>query len=108
MNSDKELLAKVVDAIDKKAFFRSILLDDRFDDWNLAKDMGEFLIRIMSQEELMGHALLVRAHRHLGNSELAKHELELCRARTLNRELEPWEKDLLLPLLTLEGKLLSG
>lgn len=67
MDSDKELLRRVVNAIDKKDLFRSTLLSDTFDDWNLAKDLGEFLVRVGSDSEVIGHALLTRAHRHLGN-----------------------------------------
>jgi hypothetical protein len=103
---DKELLARVVSAIEGKEFFRSILLDDDFDDWSLAKELGQFLIQIMPDSELMGHALLARAHRHLGNRELALDELKQCFLRTANRELEPWEKEMLLPLLTSERSLL--
>jgi hypothetical protein len=108
MNSDEELLTRVIGAIDKRDFFRSTLLKDTFDDWNLAKDLGEFLVRIEPVSEVMGHALLARAHRHLGNPELALAELKQCQARTANRELEPWEVEMLLPLLEEEERLLSG
>ncbi len=107
MNPDGELLDKVVDAIEKKDFLRSILLRDTFDDWDLAKDLGEFLVRIEPESEVMGHALLTRAHRHLGNRELALAELKECQARTANRKLEHWEVELLLPVLVEEQRLLS-
>src|SRR5437762_12050894 len=80
MDSDKDLLTRVVGAIDKKDFFQSTLLNDTFDDWNMVKDLGEFLVRILPDSEVMGHALLARAHRHLGNSNLARAELKQCQA----------------------------
>jgi hypothetical protein len=103
--SDGELLAKVIQSGD---FFESVLHNDSFDDWNLAKELGEFLVRIEPASEIMGHVLLTRAHRHLGNRQGALDELKECQLRTLNRKLEPWEADLFLPLLSEEEKLLAS
>lgn len=105
MRSDGELLSEAVRAIETKDFFRSVLLNDAFDDWNLAKELGDFLVRTEPDSDVMGHALLARAHRHLGNTSLALYELKQCRIRIANRDLLPWEKELLLPLLTEEGNL---
>jgi len=101
--SDGELLAKV---IQHKDFFQSVLCDDNFADWNLAKELGEFLVRIEPDPEIMGHALLIRAHRHLGNRQLALAELKECKLRASNRDLKPWEAELFLPLLAEEQQLL--
>jgi hypothetical protein len=38
-----QLLAKV---IERKDFFQSVLFNDSFDDWLLAKELGEFLVSI--------------------------------------------------------------
>ena len=73
-----EVLSRVVSAIEKKDFFRSVLEKDTFDDWKLARDFGDFLTRI-EPEEIMGHALLARACRHLGEMERSQAELERCR-----------------------------
>jgi len=108
MSSDGELLSRVINAIDKEGFFESILFGDTLSDWNLARELGEFLVRIMPDSEVMGHALLARAYRRLGNPKLALDELKQCRILTSNRELEPWEKEMLLPLLTEEENLLSA
>jgi hypothetical protein len=108
MDSDRELLAKVVSAIEEKDFFRSVLLNDTLDDWNLARDLGAFLVRILPDSEVMGHALLARAYRHLGNPQLALDELRQCRVLTANRKLESWELEMLRPLLVEEERLLSG
>ena len=102
--ADGELLAKV---LQKKEFFESVLHNDSFDDWNLAKELGEFLIRIEPDSEIMGHLLLTRAYRHLGNRGRALDELKECQLRTSNRELKPWEANLFLPVLLLEEKLLA-
>src|ERR1700686_789160 len=96
LSSDGELLAKV---IQNKDFFQSVLHNDSFDDWNLAKELGEFLVRIEPDSEIMGHALLTRAYRHLGNFQRALDELRQCQFRASNRELKRWEADMFLPLL---------
>lgn len=74
-----EVLTRVVRAIERKDFFQSILVNDTFEDWELAREFGEFLTRIEPQE-IMGHALLARAYRHLGEPERALMELKRCRA----------------------------
>jgi hypothetical protein len=104
MDSDGELLTKILNT---KEFFRSALYSDNLDDWTLAKELGEFLVRIEPDSEIMGHALLVRAYRHLGERCRALEELEQCRVRTAQRELKPWEKELFVPFLAEEEKLLS-
>jgi hypothetical protein len=104
MDSDRALLAKVAKTRD---FFGSILCRDTLDDWTLAKDLGEFLIRI-EPDGIIGHALLVRAFRHLGNSERALNELNICRLRAAAGDLIPSEAEVLLPVLADEERLLSG
>ncbi len=63
-DSDGELLARVAGMDD---FFGCALRRDTLNDWNSAKDLGEFLIRIEpdSDIEILGQVLLVRACRHL-------------------------------------------
>jgi len=100
---DRELLTKVSETND---FFGSVLLSDALDDWTLAKDLGEFLIRL-DPEEIVGHALLTRAHRHLGDSRRALEELEQCRVRAMQGQLSPSETELFSPFLAEEEKLLS-
>lgn len=107
MDADRELLRKVAIAIDRTDLFRSILLRDSFDDWDLARELGEFLVRIGDEAETMGHALLVRAHRHLGDRDLAVSELSQCQSRIAGRPLKAWEQELLLPMLLEEEALLG-
>jgi hypothetical protein len=57
---------------------QSVLLEDALEDWHLAKDLGELLVRI-NPGEILGHALLARACRHLGDSERAAEEILECR-----------------------------
>src|SRR5579864_4210281 len=104
MSADGELLARVSDTRD---FFQSVLYRDTLPDWNLAKDFGEFLVRILPND-IMGHAFLARAHRHLGNLEVARRELNQCRQHSRARELEQWEAEVFLPLLDEEERLLFG
>jgi hypothetical protein len=105
MDSDAELLVRVNRTDD---FFGSVFSRDSLDDWNLAKDFGEFLVRILPDTEVMGHALLARACRHLGERERALDELKQCQVRTVGRELRPWEIEMIAPFLAEEEKLLSG
>ena len=98
-DSDAEILTRV-SKIDK--FLESVLYKDRLDDWGLAKNLGELLIRI-DEEGVLGHALLARACRHLGDLQHALSELEQCRARSLT----PGEKEIFLSFLAEEERLLS-
>ena len=104
MDADDELLARIGRT---ENFFQSVLYKDTFSDWNLAREFGEFLVRILPND-IMGHAILVRAHRHLGNLELARDELKLCRTCTKTSELEQWEVDDFMPLLSREDRILSS
>jgi hypothetical protein len=106
MLPEKYLLDKVVQAIEDRDFFNSVFNDD-FDDWDLVKKFGEFLITIMPDSEIMGHALLTRAFRHLGDKKRACSELTECKARMTGRELGKEEKNMLISLMTKEESLLS-
>src|SRR5208283_3762709 len=103
MNADGELLAKVSG---RKDLFQSVLYEDRFDDWNLARDLGEFLVQLEPDSEIMGHAILTRAYRHLGARASAIVELERCRTVMRTRQLQTWETELFPPLLDQEERLL--
>jgi hypothetical protein len=105
MNPDLELLTRISDAIETKDFFASAW-NDSFDDWNLVKDAGEFLVRL-DLEEIMGHALLARAHKHLGNLDHARNELTKCQIQIENGRLNPAEGEMLLRLLAHEESVLS-
>jgi len=105
MNSDGELLAAVLAT---PGFLESFFHADQLSDWGLARRLGEFLVRIEPDSEIMGHALQVRACRHLGDLEHARRELTACADRLAQRELEPWELTLLKPMLDREEKLLSS
>jgi hypothetical protein len=78
MDSDSELLAKAVGSPD---LLRSVLYDDKTEDWKVVRELGEFFIRVQPAEEIMGHALLARSYRHLGSIDRALIELDECRVR---------------------------
>lgn len=78
------------------------LYKDSLNDWQLAKDLGDLLIRI-DGEGIMGHALLARACRHLGGLERALSEIEQCRVRVAHSS----EKEMFLSFLAEEERLLS-
>jgi hypothetical protein len=73
--TDEELLDR---AIRMDNFSGSILVEDKFDDWSLAKEVGKYLIRVDSTL-LIGHLVLARACRHLGQLAQAADELDVCR-----------------------------
>jgi hypothetical protein len=102
MDSDGDLLKKVNEVDD---FFGSVFFKDSLDDWNLASDFGEFLLR--NGPVVMGHALLARAQRHLGNNERARDELKRCKVRVANGELAPGEVEMFARLLAEEDQLLN-
>ena len=99
MEPEAEILTRVAKIED---FFQAVLYKDALDDWNLAKDLGEFLIRF-EPEEVMGHALVARASRHLGDRERALSELVQCRIMAKH----PSEIEMFIAFLAEEEKLLS-
>ena len=103
---DGEILARATAVGD---FFGKALRRDALDDWNLAKELGELLIRIEqdSNSDLMGRVLLVRARRHLGSAAEAIAALRDCRERISSRELKQWEQELLVPVLAQEEQFLN-
>jgi hypothetical protein len=103
MDIDAEILTRV-SKIDK--FFESVLYKDSLDDWKVARDLGELLIRI-DGEEITGHALLVRACRHIGDRKRAREELEKCRALLAVPGLTSQQRELFLPVLSEEEKQLN-
>jgi hypothetical protein len=105
LDSDRDLLARV-NSIDD--FFGSILVRDTLDDWNLARDFGEFLVRNDLGSEGMGHLLMARAYRHLGNVERAIAEMKECQSFVIKQKLEPDELALFMQVLEKERKLLSA
>ena len=103
MDTDASILTRVTKI---ENFLESVLYDDSLDDWNLAKDLGELLIRI-DREEIMGHALLARACRHIGDRKRAREELDKCRELVAHQEVRPPKLDVFLPILSEEEKHLT-
>jgi|SRR5215469_8672060 len=103
MATDAEVLTRI-SKIEK--FFESVLYKDNLADWSLVRDLGELLIRI-DGEEIVGHVLLARACRHIGDRKRAREELEKCRALVALQELAPPQRELFLPVLSEEEKHLN-
>ncbi|HEY3926909.1 MAG TPA: hypothetical protein VGL89_00920 [Candidatus Koribacter sp.] len=104
MDRDGELLDKITKIPD---FFGSVFLRDDLEDWNLAKDLGDFLSRILPDSDVMSHALLTRAYRHLGKLDEAREQLRECHNRISDRDLKLWEQDMFAKFLHEEQHLLS-
>lgn len=98
VDPEGELISRVA-KIDN--FLQSVLSDD-LDDWILAKDFGEILVRL-DPEEALGHAVLARAYRHLGDRGRASAEVNHCRSSIM----QPAEAEVLGLLLAEEERLLS-
>jgi hypothetical protein len=99
---ERELLNRVVNT---KDFMRKALLEDSFDDWELARELGEFLIRI-DPEDLTHRLILARAYRHLGQETLAISELAKCRAIIESGNVGVIDQEVVIPLVEAEKRLL--
>lgn len=102
-DKERELLRRVTST---EAFFRSVLVDDNLQDWSLAKEFGELLTRIMP-DSAVGPIVAARACRHLGDSNTAIAALARCRAIITSENAIQGERDLLLPALEQEERILS-
>jgi len=100
MDADSQLLARV---LNEPIFLESVLLNDTLEDWSLARDLGEFLVRMLP-DDIVGHALLVRACRHTGDVKRALEELIVCRGYVDRGELTPKQVDLFVPMLEREER----
>ena len=96
---DAAILEEVVGT---KDFLHSALVDDSLRDWHLAVELGRLLVRI-EPKEILGHALLARAYRHLGDRRSA-HELMECRKRLRQRRLARGIRQLFRPFLSEEAQ----
>ncbi len=101
-DEDRELLIRVTDT---KDFVRSVLVEDNFDDWKLAQQLGEFLIRI-DPEGFLGHLILARACRHQGDRERAMHEFDQCRSLIASGRVDPSEQMAFAPEFEKEQQIL--
>jgi len=87
---DKELFLKLSRI---KDFAEGVLRNDTLEDWSLAKDFGEFMIRIAPQD-ILGHALVARACRHLGDRRRAAEEIERCQTLFSTGTLTTMEREI--------------
>ena len=95
---DKELFSKLSQI---KDFAKEAIYNDTLEDWNLAKHFGEFMIRIAPQD-ILGHALVARACRHLGDRARALEEIQRCRALFTSGDLGTMELEVFGPFLEKE------
>lgn len=104
-STDSDPDAQLLGSIAKiRNFFEAVLYEDHLEDWTLARDLGRLLIRI-EPDKIMGHALLARACRHLGDSESAVTALRQCR-RMIDDKEAPSDKELFSKLLADEHRFL--
>lgn len=97
-------LLRRVNAIDN--FFETVLLDDSFGDWELARQFGEFLVHL-GHEEFVSHLILTRAYRNLGDRQRAAVELMRCQTVADMGALGPAEAEVLLPVMQKEAERLT-
>jgi hypothetical protein len=77
MDRDLEMMNEVTANED---FIRGLFLDT-LNEWSLAKEYGEFLVKNVPQL-FLGHVVLARAHRHLGERDRAREKIAECRKMT--------------------------
>ena len=99
---DKELFSRLSRVND---FAKEAIYNDTLEDWSLAKDFGEYLVRTAPQD-ILGHALLARACRHLGDRTRALEEIQRCQILFTSGELKRMELEVFGPFL--ERKRLIG
>ena len=75
MNQDADMLDKVIANED---FIAAVIREDSSCDWELARNLGEYLLRIDPRQSF-GFLILIRALRHLGDSEEAARKFTLYR-----------------------------
>ena len=88
-------------------FLNSVIFDDKLEDWTLARDFGELLVRLIP-EYLGSHLIFARAYRHLGDLPRASEQIRQCRAIVERGTLVAMEQENLLPVLEREERLLSA
>jgi hypothetical protein len=103
MTDDESLLEKVTS---KKDFIQSVFVDDASCDWALARQFGEYLVRIEG-EFFLGHLISIRALRHLGEREAAILQLDVCK-EAIKTQTRIGLKEELLGMVRVEESLLRG
>lgn len=99
---------ELLDRLSKtEGFFEGAILRDDFRDWTLAKDFGEFVIRI-APDEILGHALVARACRHLGEQDCASEEIRKTKSLFKNGTLAPMDVDIFGTFLDVENLYFHG
>src|SRR5580700_11625503 len=95
---DKELFSRLSRVND---FAKEAIYNDTLEDWSLAKDFGEYLVRT-APEDILGHALVARACRHLGDRTRALEEINRCRTLFADGDLTTMEREVFGPFLEKE------
>lgn len=98
---DKELFSRLTQIED---FAERVLRSDTLEDWDLARNFGEFMIRI-APHDILGHAMLARASRHLGDRPRALQEIQWCRDFFNSGDLTTMEREVFGPFLEKETRL---
>jgi hypothetical protein len=92
---------------DKKDFIHSVISEDNADDWILTRQLGECLVLHLGPGYLVGHFILCRACRHLGDVPRATEALARCREVIASRTSPRMEMEVLVPLVERESQLLT-
>jgi hypothetical protein len=92
MTNDGEMLARVLHS---PGFLSRLLLEDCADDWELARELGDFLTRV-APDLALGFTIQVRANRHLGATNRALEALERASALIVRDAHEQDLADILL------------
>jgi len=87
-------------------FAASLLFENSAEDWSLAREYGEYWV-LVNPEPPVGHLILPKACRHLGQARRAIKEVYRCRETIASDKVQPLELEVLAPRIDREARLLS-
>jgi hypothetical protein len=92
-------------ALEDDGFVESLLLRDKAEDWQLVRDLGQYLV-LTGPDLLIGHVIVAKASRHLGTHSETKAALHNCRALIRRGATSAMELNVLMPIIEAEERAL--
>jgi hypothetical protein len=93
--------------LEDEGFVENLLLHDRVEDWQLARDLGQYLV-LTGSDLLIGHVIVARASRHLGSHSETKAALRNCYGLIRRGATSAMELNVLTPIIEAEERAVSN